>query len=194
MLIMSGDSRYGWTHGITPRKFDILQTPTGLTVAKRVVRLSFTFRWLQTTPCNCSYPGLCDTAKNAEKSRTSLLMDCPAQLEQENVHRVYDEIATHFSETRHSPWPKVETFIRDLGAGAVMADIGCGNGKYLMLDDGLCKIGGDRSMGLLNVCRERGLNVLQCDCLNVPLRDDSMDGCISIAVIHHLASEVNNFA
>lgn len=190
MLVMSGESRYGWTHGITPRKFDIVQTPTGLSVAKREVRLSFTFRWLQSTPCICSFPSLCDTAKKAEESRKSLLVECPAQLEQENVHRVYDEIATHFSETRHSPWPKVEAFVRELGAGAVLADIGCGNGKYLTLDDGLCKIGGDRSVGLLNVCRERGLNVFQCDCLYVPLRDGSMDGCISIAVIHHLASEV----
>lgn len=190
MLIISGESRYGWTHGITPRKFDIVQALSGLSLSKRSQRFSFTFRWLQTTPCVCSFPGLCDTAKRAEESRKRVLVESPAKLEHENVHKVYDEIASHFSETRHSPWPEVEAFVRSLGAGSLLADIGCGNGKYLTLDDGLYKIGGDRSIGLLNVCRERGLNVFQCDCLYVPLRDGSMDGCISIAVVHHLASKV----
>lgn len=190
MLIISGESRYGWTHGITPRKFDIVQTPNGLSVAKRNLRISFTFRWLQSTQCNCQFPELCDTAKTAEENRKSALVDNPAQLEHDNVHRVYDEIATHFSETRHSPWPQVEHFVGSLSEGAILADIGCGNGKYLVANDGLFKFGGDRSAGLLNVCRERGLNVFQCDCLQIPLRDESVDGCISIAVIHHLASEV----
>lgn len=191
MLVISGESRYGWTHGITPRKFDIVNTPDGLSLAKRNVRMSFTFRWLQTTPCHCSFAALCDTAKQAAATRTSMLVENPARLERENVHRVYDEIATHFSETRHSPWPQVEEFVGALGAAAVLADIGCGNGKYLRVDDALCKLGGDRSAALLNVCRDRGLNVFQCDCLYVPLRDACVDGCISIAVIHHLASEVS---
>lgn len=40
----------------------------------------------------------------------------------------------------------------------------------------------------MEVCRERGLNAFQCDCLAVPIRTNSVDGVISIAVIHHLAS------
>lgn len=40
----------------------------------------------------------------------------------------------------------------------------------------------------MSVCRERKLNIFQCDCLQLPIRDNSVDGCISIAVIHHLAS------
>lgn len=39
------------------------------------------------------------------------------------------------------------------------------------------------------MCRERQFNIFQCDCLAVPIRSNSVDGCISIAVIHHLASE-----
>lgn len=46
LMIMSGESRYGWTHGITPRKYDIVQNEQGhLTSAERKVRISFTFRW-----------------------------------------------------------------------------------------------------------------------------------------------------
>lgn len=54
------------------------------------------------------------------------------------------------------------------------------------------QIGCDRSQGLLNVCLQRGLNTFQCDCLYLPIRNSSIDGCISIAVIHHLASKVRD--
>lgn len=51
------------------------------------------------------------------------------------------------------------------------------------------QIGCDRSDGLLGICRQRGLNSFQCDCLAVPIRSNSVDGVISIAVIHHLATK-----
>uniref|UniRef100_A0A8C9LDX0 Uncharacterized protein n=1 Tax=Pavo cristatus TaxID=9049 RepID=A0A8C9LDX0_PAVCR len=60
-----------------------------------------------------------------------------SELEQEYVHRVYEEIATHFSSTRHSPWPRVVEFLRSLPEGSVVADVGCGNGKYLGINRNL---------------------------------------------------------
>lgn len=46
ILIMTGESRYGWTHGITPRKIDVVHNESGhLTTMKRHTRISFTFRW-----------------------------------------------------------------------------------------------------------------------------------------------------
>lgn len=164
---------------------------------------------------------LCDTqqtengriATKKENDENELMP--PSKLELENVHKVYNEIANHFSETRHSPWPQVETFVKEFDAGSVLVDIGCGNGKYLHLNENIAKvrkrilssnpylhnlfklstffiviqIGCDRSEGLLKVCRERGINAFQCDCLAVPIRTGSVDGIISIAVIHHLASK-----
>lgn len=48
LLIMSGESRYGWTHGITPRKVDVVSMENGkLTTMQRGLRLSFTFRWYE---------------------------------------------------------------------------------------------------------------------------------------------------
>lgn len=44
-------------------------------------------------------------------------------------------------------------------------------------------------MGLLSVCTKNSSSVFQCDCLYIPVRDNSIDGCISIAVIHHLATD-----
>lgn len=46
ILIMTGESRYGWSHGITPRKIDVVHNESGhLTTMKRNTRVSFTFRW-----------------------------------------------------------------------------------------------------------------------------------------------------
>jgi SAM-dependent methyltransferase len=70
-------------------------------------------------------------------------------VEAEHVHRVYDSIAPHFSHTRHHPWPIVTDFLRALPAGALVADVGCGNGKYLGVDPRLCLVGADRSVPLL---------------------------------------------
>ncbi|XP_025204268.1 alkylated DNA repair protein alkB homolog 8-like [Melanaphis sacchari] len=44
LLIMSGESRYEWTHGITPRKIDMINTVDGLDVVYRGTRFSVTFR------------------------------------------------------------------------------------------------------------------------------------------------------
>lgn len=50
-------------------------------------------------------------------------------------------------------------------------------------------MGCDHSFGLMDICHKRGFEVLQCDCLYLPYKDDSMDAAISIAVIHHLSTQ-----
>ncbi|KAB0370737.1 hypothetical protein FD755_017146 [Muntiacus reevesi] len=85
LLVMTGESRYLWTHG------QMKEPPA-------------------------SFP---------ESDKEAL------QLEQDYVHRVYEEIARHFSSTRHTPWPHIVEFLKALPSGSLVADIGCGNGKYL---------------------------------------------------------------
>ena len=191
LLIMSGESRFAWTHGITPKKSDVAKTDGQLTVQRRELRISFTFRKLKLPPsCDCSFPSLCDIKTTPEEptSELNVTNQLAAKLEIENVHKVYNEIGSHFSETRHSPWPNVESFIENLRDDAILLDVGCGNGKYLKINEKILKMGCDRSDALLRVCIERSFNIFQCDCLEVPLRDNSVDACISIAVIHHLAT------
>jgi tRNA (uracil-5-)-methyltransferase TRM9 len=65
-------------------------------------------------------------------------------LESRSVHRVYDVIASHFSETRYKPWPLVEKFLKELSPGSVGLDVGCGNGKYLGINQEIFIIGSDR--------------------------------------------------
>lgn len=54
-----------------------------------------------------------------------------SELEQEHVHKVYNEIAHNFSDTRYKPWPRVVEFLRLFPTGSIVLDIGCGNGKYM---------------------------------------------------------------
>jgi hypothetical protein len=61
--------------------------------------------------------------------------------------QVYDIIAGHFSSTRFAVWPKVRAFLESLPPGSVVADVGCGNGKYLGVRPDLAVLGCDRSAG-----------------------------------------------
>uniref|UniRef100_A0A1A9ZNI5 Fe2OG dioxygenase domain-containing protein n=1 Tax=Glossina pallidipes TaxID=7398 RepID=A0A1A9ZNI5_GLOPL len=191
LLIMSGESRFNWTHGITPRLMDVVITTKGnLTVKKRKQRISLTFRKLRKGDCNCDFPLFCDSKRGAIiKERKEIIQQEKAvQLEEFNVHSVYEQIAEHFNETRHTPWPKVTEFLHSFPQGSVLLDVGCGNGKYLDCNSNILNVGCDRSRGLLQVCKSLHYNILRCDCLQLPIRCRSIDGCISIAVIHHLST------
>ncbi|KAK2912599.1 alkylated DNA repair protein alkB homolog 8 [Channa argus] len=217
LLVMKGESRYLWTHGITPRKFDMVPTcdlqsfahmtpehgtNSNLTLSKRGTRTSFTFRKIRHEPCRCAFPSACDSQGGC--SAPSPSPPCPpslpccradaAQLEEEYVHQVYNSIASHFSSTRHSPWPRVCHFLSSLLPGSVLADVGCGNGKYLGVNPEVIAMGCDRSGALVQICAERGFQAFVSDALSIPLRTASCDACISIAVIHHFSTQERRLA
>lgn len=50
--------------------------------------------------------------------------------ERQYVHNVYSAIADHFSGTRYKAWPRVGAFLEALPPFSLIADVGCGNGKY----------------------------------------------------------------
>nr|XP_046172110.1 alkylated DNA repair protein alkB homolog 8 [Oncorhynchus gorbuscha] len=207
LLLMKGESRYLWTHGITPRKFDVvpacdpkspaavtsdLSNHSNLTLSRRDTRTSLTFRKVRRTPCDCGYPSACDSQQPPAPPSPPFLprsQTDACRLEAEFVHRVYEEIACHFSSTRHSPWPRVCHFLSSLEPGSILADVGCGNGKYLGVNPDVIAVGCDRSSALVQICSERGFQAFVSDALNVPLRSDTCDACISIAVIHHLSTQ-----
>ena len=62
VAVMSDESRYEWSHGITPRLADVVRasgssrsSSRGLTLLKRGVRTSLTFRNVrQSAVCQCS--------------------------------------------------------------------------------------------------------------------------------------------
>lgn len=81
------------------------------------------------------------------------------------------------------------TFLNELEPGALVYDIGCGNGKYHGVNPLLCMVGCDTSVHLLEICASRGMDTVAAEALALPFRQNSADACISIAVIHHLASD-----
>ncbi|CAG2102174.1 unnamed protein product [Medioppia subpectinata] len=120
-------------------------------------------------------------------------MSGSARLEEEHVHRVYDSIAAHFSDTRHKPWPRVQRFLDSLPQNSFVVDIGCGNGKYLSPIGGHSRhvtIGCDRSAALLAICGERGFETVSADILQTchVFRAQLFDAALCVAVLHHLSS------
>ncbi|XP_069496773.1 alkylated DNA repair protein alkB homolog 8 isoform X2 [Ambystoma mexicanum] len=209
LLVMTGESRYLWSHGITPRKFDLVQVSEGpksgtisvdagdLTLNKRGTRTSFTFRKVRQTPCNCAHASVCDSQKSQQKDNSPSIPDSntnASKLEKEYVHQVYEEIAAHFSSTRHTPWPRIFQFLNALPKGSLVADIGCGNGKYLGAGKQLYMVGCDRSRSLVDICGKKNFEAFVGDALSIPLRSATFDAVISIAVIHHFSTEERRLA
>ncbi|KAL2152732.1 hypothetical protein VTH82DRAFT_5917 [Thermothelomyces myriococcoides] len=68
LLLMTGPSRYGYTHAIRPRKTDVID---GRTVP-RSDRYSITMRTVRRgseVGCDCAYPGVCDARIREEMAR-----------------------------------------------------------------------------------------------------------------------------
>ncbi|XP_071737740.1 tRNA (carboxymethyluridine(34)-5-O)-methyltransferase [Rutidosis leptorrhynchoides] len=126
---------------------------------------------------------------NPDTNCSSTNVQSTPEIEKKYVHRVYDAIAPHFSATRYAKWPKVSTFLNNLAPGSVILDAGCGNGKYLGLNQDCYFIGCDISAPLIQICSDRGHEVLVADAVNLPYRSGYGDAAISIAVLHHLSTE-----
>jgi alkylated DNA repair dioxygenase AlkB/ubiquinone/menaquinone biosynthesis C-methylase UbiE len=213
LVLMSGPARYEWEHVIVTRRTD---THNG-TVLPRSLRVSLTLRTalqLDGSPLplvqSNRFPPIWG---NAESEQLRALVT-PAT-ERDHVHAVYDAIATQWHHTRGKRgvlWPSATQFVQDLPRCSVIADVGCGDGKYFpaVWNAGSYVIGTDISLPLLQTSmtsqndedtpenrivslerrqlRDRPA-VAVADCMSVPLRDKSVDAAICIAVMHHLSTE-----
>jgi tRNA (uracil-5-)-methyltransferase TRM9 len=120
------------------------------------------------------------------------------------VHKIYSQIAPHFSQTRHKPWPLVSNFLLSQSPGSLGLDIGCGNGKYLDVNPDVYLIGSDRSPELIRLALEegpdrkvvdsdrskllRGREACVADGLSLPFPPSRADFVISVAVVHHFST------
>ncbi|KAM8975505.1 putative tRNA methyltransferase 9B [Pelodytes ibericus] len=112
-----------------------------------------------------------------------------SRLERAHVHSVYEKIAPYFNDKRYKAWPKVQEFILAQEAGSLIADIGCGNGKYLHINSQTFKVGCDYCSPLAESARNHGYEIMMCDGLNLPYRTGCFDAVLSIAVIHHFSTK-----
>lgn len=86
LLVMTGEARYAWTHGISSKLSDSIETTDGVMKQTRGVRTSFTFRKVRKGPCSCIFVEYCDTKKD---SFSSCIDDESAlELERSYVHKV----------------------------------------------------------------------------------------------------------
>lgn len=135
LLVLKGESRYMWTHGIAERKHDIVPTVPGerIAVKQRSRRISLTFRKVKERAVVMTE----GKPTQAEAKPNELVLPKTereaVEFERCHVHQVYNQIASHFSQTRYSAWPGVSTFINAMQPYSTMLDVGCGNGKYLGL-------------------------------------------------------------
>lgn len=212
--ILTGESRYGWYHSIPLRKMDRV----GGKLKFRQRRLSLTFRTVRNTPCECNFEYFCDSRgyssetikipnmlnknetdrvvyndpeeqKLIDEARESNEDKKPTEMERKYVYDVYEKIASHFSHTRYKAWPQVERFLMSIPKGSVVADVGCGNGKYLNVNPELVMIGTDITFNLLKICyEEKQANVFRADSLKLPVKSNILDFVISIAVVHHFSN------
>ena len=139
-----------------------------------------------------------DTSKQEKKP--SLTRSLPS-VEIENVQKVYDAVASQWHGTRYRAWSGVADFLeRCVSMGALVADVGCGNGKNAPAVLAAAKkkgggaevVGCDFSIGLLEICaleRDPPVEVFAADAAMLPLRSESFDAALNIAVLHHISSE-----
>ncbi|KAL4647764.1 putative tRNA methyltransferase 9-like protein [Arapaima gigas] len=115
--------------------------------------------------------------------------EAASQLERDHVHSVYEKVAPHFSDSRYKAWPKVQQFLLEQEPGSIIADVGCGNGRYLHINEHVFKLGCDVCRPLVEAARCQGYEVQVCNGLRLPYRQGCFDAILSIAVIHHLSTK-----
>ena len=95
----------------------------------------------------------------------------PTEIEKKHVYEVYDKINVHFSETRYKPCPQVAEFLNSLEKDSYVLDVGCGNGKYLSVNENLNIFGTDCSGNLLFIAKDKNLNsqFFVADSLKLPI-------------------------
>tara|TARA_B100000524_G_scaffold331184_1_gene217556 strand:- start:841 stop:1488 length:648 start_codon:yes stop_codon:yes gene_type:complete len=110
-------------------------------------------------------------------------------IEKKFVLDMYNQIADHFSDTRYCIWNMVKNFLIDKSENEYGLEIGCGNGKNLLINPKLNIIGLDNSIELLTICKKKKLNVVEGNCCNLPFNNNQFNYIMSIAVFHHLYTE-----
>ena len=116
------------------------------------------------------------------------LISDPAGYERTFVHDVYQNIASHFSDTRYRAWPQVKTFVEGIPRAHTLLDIGCGNGKNLP-SGRRGAVGCDYCSELVALsARDVTHEVCVADALRLPFRAGAFQAGICIAVLHHIST------
>lgn len=106
----------------------------------------------------------------------------------------YNLIAEDFSSSRNTLWPELNVFGKYIENGDKVLDLGCGNGRLseLFKDKNIDYLGADNSEKLIKIAKAKYPNsrFQLADALNLPFPDNYFDKIISVAVLHHIPSEI----
>lgn len=105
-----------------------------------------------------------------------------------SVKEQYSRIASDFSKTRYKKWDCVNDFLYDISKTDKILELGCGNGKNIY-DIKEQSIGVDICPEFCKICRDKGINVIESNILDVNFPEESFDYILCIAVIHHIKEE-----
>jgi ubiquinone/menaquinone biosynthesis C-methylase UbiE len=110
------------------------------------------------------------------------------------VHDFYDNPEYNrlfLTSSNQKPWSNVKQFLNDIEPYSLVADIGCGNGKYLEINQNILSFGVDRSNNLLSIASSKhsSSQILLSDNLYLPFRDNLFDAVLSIGVLHHFSTQ-----
>ncbi len=114
-----------------------------------------------------------------------------AQILLEKVKKDYSHIADEFDVTRQKDWKEFDGFLKYIKKNDSIADLGCGNGRFLKFIAPKRKVkylGIDNNKDLLKKATPKE-NFLHGDLLSLPLDNESVDVAISIAALHHIPSK-----
>ena len=115
-----------------------------------------------------------------------------SNIEETHVKNVYEEIAYHFSDTRVYKWSWIISFLDSLNSDSLVYELGCGNGRNMNYDKkNLTFIGLDNCENFVKICKNKNLNVVNGNIINIPFKKNTADAIICIAVFHHLSNQNN---
>jgi ubiquinone/menaquinone biosynthesis C-methylase UbiE len=111
------------------------------------------------------------------------------------AQRTWDTIAESFDTTRQHPWRYCLEYIASLPPNAVVADLGCGNGRHLFPCAEKCSqvIGVDLSQRFLHIISKKlyqksitNVSLVHADVVQLPFVDNSFDAILFLASLHNI--------
>lgn len=112
-----------------------------------------------------------------------------SNFEEKYVYDTYNKIAYEFSNSRYKVWDSVNKFINELPKNSEVLEVGCGNGKNLLIRNDIIFKGCDISDEFVKICTSRNLDVIKDDITNLSFPNNIFDYTLSVAVIHHMVNE-----
>jgi SAM-dependent methyltransferase len=103
---------------------------------------------------------------------------------------IYNQISNRFDISRVRIWPCVKKFLDSFSSSSILLDVGCGNGKNMLYRTDLNFKGIDFSIKLVEICKNKNLDVIESSMTNIPHDNNYFDGIIVIASYHHLSNDL----